>query len=285
MSRFVANTSRAVGYLWLLACMLACSFAATGANAQGAPQYKLVKTIEGAFSDFEVDNLGNLYTVGERQQVKKLNENFDSVAAFNDVRKFGRLYALDVSNPLRVLLYYKDFLTIQILDRFLNIRTTLDLRQSGILQCPAIAQSFDNNIWVFDEMNNRVKKLDESGRVLLESPDFRVVFDEPPQIIKLEDYNKYLYAYDPQAGLVLLDFYGAYRNLIPLKGWQNIHGMSKGIVATNSKGLVYYKPGTPDVAEQPLPAHLLAMDKLRLWGSYLYAMARNKAIYVYQIVE
>jgi hypothetical protein len=207
------------------------------------------------------------------------------VAAFNDMRKFGRLYALDVSNPLRIMLYYKDFLTLQILDRFLNIRTTLDLRQSGILQCPAIAQSFDNNIWVFDDMENRVKKLDESGRVLLESPDFRVVFDEPPQIIKLEDFNKYLYAYDPQAGLVLLDYYGAYRSLIPFKGWQNIHGMSKGIVATNSKGLVYYKPGTPEVAEQPLPATLLAMDKIRLWGSNLYALARNRAIYVYQIME
>jgi len=39
---------------------------------------------------------------------------------------------LDVTNPLRVLLYYKDFSTIVILDRLLSNRSTIDLRKQDI---------------------------------------------------------------------------------------------------------------------------------------------------------
>jgi hypothetical protein len=35
---------------------------------------------------------------------------------FNNVKKFGKISTIDVSNPLKVLLYYKDFSTIVVLD-------------------------------------------------------------------------------------------------------------------------------------------------------------------------
>ena len=41
-------------------------------------------------------------------------------AVFNDVKKFGQATLIDVSNPLKVLLYYRDFATIVVLDRFLT---------------------------------------------------------------------------------------------------------------------------------------------------------------------
>jgi hypothetical protein len=71
----------------------------------------------------------------------------DSVAIFNNVKKFGKISTIDVSNPLKVLLYYKDFSTIVVLDRLLATRNTIDLRQQNIFQVNAIGQSYDNNIW------------------------------------------------------------------------------------------------------------------------------------------
>ena len=61
------------------------------------------------------------------------------------------------------------------LDRFLNVRNTIDLRSSGILQARAVAQSYDNNYWVFDELESKIKKVDDNGKVLLESADFRMI--------------------------------------------------------------------------------------------------------------
>ena len=54
--------------------------------------FHFVKDYRGGISDFTVDNLGNLYFVYQNGQLKKLRPNGDSLAVFNNVRKFGKLY-------------------------------------------------------------------------------------------------------------------------------------------------------------------------------------------------
>src|SRR4051794_17784730 len=99
------------------------------------------KTISGSYTNFYADNLGNIFLVSKTNQVKKLNQDFDSVAVFNDVRRYGNIYSLDVSNPLKIVVYYREFTTALVLDRFLKLLNTIDLRRYGILQAKAIAQS------------------------------------------------------------------------------------------------------------------------------------------------
>src|ERR1700753_28195 len=125
--------------------------------------FKSVRSIEGDIVAFTVDNLDNVYLLSSTGQVKKLDANGDSVAVFNDIKKYGEATLIDVSNPLKVLLYYKDFTTIVVLDRFLTVRNTIDLRQQNILQVTAIGQSYDNRIWLYDELENKLKKIDEDG--------------------------------------------------------------------------------------------------------------------------
>ena len=74
--------------------------------------------LQDSISDFSVDNLGNIFLVTGFQQLKKLDNNYDSVAVFNNVRRYGKLETIDVSNPLKVLLFYRDFNTVVVLDRF-----------------------------------------------------------------------------------------------------------------------------------------------------------------------
>ncbi len=256
---------------------------AQDADSQKPISPVLIRTVQGTYSDFEIDNLGNLYLVGQQQQLKKLSSNFDSLAVFNDKRHFGKLYSIDVSNPLKVLLFFRDFGTIIILDRLLNVRTILNLRTAGIQQASAITQSYDNNIWVYDELENMVKKLDENGNLLRSSPDFRVVFEEPPQPQTLCDFNKYLYAYDSTKGLLVMDYFGAYKNNISFLGWRNVHGIAKGITATDAQGLIYYEPGTLNTKSYPLPVDILATKKIRVESNKLYTLSKEGIIMVYTL--
>jgi hypothetical protein len=241
------------------------------------------KTFNETIGDFEVDNLGNLYLFGARQQLKKLSPTFDSLAVFNDTRHFGKLYMLDASNPLRILLFYRDFGAIIILDRFLNVRTILNLRTAGYQQVSAITQSYDNNIWLYDELENMIKKIDESGKTLTSSPDFRVLFDDPPQPQELQDFNRYLYASDSEKGLIVMDYFGAVKNKLSFKGWHNLHSAGNGLVATNSTGLVYFQPGNPDTKNKPLPAPMLAAKKIRVHDGKLYVLDKEGRLGIYKL--
>src|SRR5688572_4234459 len=149
---------------------ITCFLFVTFCVAQNAV-FTEVKTVEGEYIDFSIDNLGNYYLLTKNNQLKKLNANGDSMGVFNDVRRYGKLYSIDATNPLKVLLYYKSFATVVVLDRFLNSVNTIDLRKQDIFQAKAIAQSYDNNIWVYDEQVSKLKKVGEDGKVLSETVD------------------------------------------------------------------------------------------------------------------
>jgi hypothetical protein len=247
--------------------------------------FEPVKIFQGTWIDFDADNLGNVYLIAKDQQIKKINEQYDSVGVFNEVRNFGPLHAIDVSNPLRVILWYKDFATLLILDRFLNRRTIIDLRRIGILQCSAVAQSFDNNIWLFDELENKVKKINESGELLLESADFRILFDDPPHPFKMEDFNKQLYAYDSTRGLVVLDYFGAYKQVFSYKGWRSIQGFEKGLLASTEQSLIYVPPDGINTISVTLPAEILPYKKIRVQQNKCYVLGVDGILRIYQLPE
>jgi hypothetical protein len=234
-----------------------CAFLFSGyVLAQSDTSFHLIKTIKGDIVSFTVDNLDNIYILNSRNQVKKLNENGDSVAVFNDVRKFGQATLIDVSNPLKILLYYKDFSTIVILDRFLNIRNTIDLRQQNIFQVKAIGLSYDNKVWLYDELENKLKKIDEDGRLLLETPDFRLLFGDSPNPQKIFDEDKYVYLYDSAKAVFVFDYYGTLKNKILITGWKDFKVAGKYIFGANCDTLHRYEISSFRLDEWTMPEEL-----------------------------
>jgi len=205
------------------------------------------KIIPGEYINFYTDNLGNIFLVSKNNQVKKLNQDLDSAGVFNDVRRYGNIYSLDVTNPLKILVYYKDFTTILVLDRFLNVRNTIDLRKFGILQAKAVAQSYDNNYWVFDELDNAIKKIDDYGNVLLQSSDFRILFSEQYTPSSIIDANGLLYLYDEKRGWLVFDYYGTYKQHIDLSNRKDVQISDNQLIARDS--LYFYSFNTKSFNE------------------------------------
>jgi hypothetical protein len=240
------------------------------------------KSIKGSFSDFTIDNLGNLYLVNQNGQVKKLTAAGDSVAVFNNVRQFGKIYLMDVTNPLKLLLYFKDFGTILILDRFLNTRGTVDLRRQQLFQVRAIGQSYDNNIWVFDELENKLKRIGEDGRVLDQSTDFRLLFDSTPSPQFIVDQNRQLYLYDSLKGVYLFDYYGAFKNRIQLRGWTEFTVISNTLYGRDADMLYRYEPGTLNLQQYAIPAVMRNARKIKFTRDNLYLL-RDDRLEIYAI--
>jgi len=249
-------------------------------EAQEDTTFRHIKTITGDIVDFTVDNLDNIYILNSRNQIKKLDANGDSVAIFNNVRKYGKATLIDVSNPLKVLLYYKDFTTVVVLDRFLNIRNSIDLRKQDIYQAKAVGQSYDNRIWVFDELDNKLKKLEEDGKILQETPDFRLLLGKAVSPIKIFDENKYVYLYDSINGVYVFDYFGALKNNILIQHWQNFKVAGKFIFGSKSDILYRYDITSFRYDEWKMPEQLFQSKAFNFTTSRLYAL-KNDAIEIY----
>jgi hypothetical protein len=271
----------------IAACWAALTTAAqtsTIAAGQRSLQVRPERSWPDTLTDFEVDNLGNLYLISQQQQIKKLSNRYDSIATFNEVRSFGSLHSIDVSNPLRIILWYKDQGTLLLLDRFMNRRSIIDLRQAGILQCNAIGQSYDNNIWLYDDLSARLVKMDEAGNIVLESPDLRILYEQPPHPHKLEDFNKQVYAYDSLSGLLLFDYFGAVQKRLPYKGWQQIQGHGRGILAVSHRQLSLINSNGIDSKEWQLPTMWAGARKIRFFQQKVYVLM-GQHLYSYELLE
>jgi len=242
---------------------------------QADTSFRFIKAIKGDIVAFTVDNLDNIYLLNSTNQVKKLNANGDSVGVYNNVRRYGQATLIDVSNPLKVLIYYKDFATVVMLDRFLNEVNTIDLRRQNILQARAIGQSYDNKLWVYDEMANRLKKVDEEGKLLQETPDFRQLFNEAPSPQKIYDQEQYVYLYDSAQAVFVFDYYGTLKNKILIEGWQNFKVAGKYIFGSKGRKLFRYDIRSFRVEEWDLPEQLQSAQSFNFSGTRLYTLRKD----------
>jgi hypothetical protein len=234
--------------------------------------FSLKKSYRGDIVDFTVDNLGNCFIVSSSGQIKKLNSDGDSSGVFNDVRRYGKLFSIDVSNPLKVLLYFKNFGTVLVLDRFLNVRSTIDLRRQNLFQVKAIGQSYDNNIWVFDEQESKLKKVGDDGKVIDQSADFRMIFDSMPSPQVIIDQEKLVYLYDSIKGVYVFDYYGAFKNRLFFPGWSDFTVINKIMFGRDGDYLYRYEPGTLNLQKFPVNKAIREARKIKITNTFLYAL-------------
>lgn len=270
---------KALLHILLLGTMQACAGAkpvrqtvADTTIKNNTDSFVFIKKIPGQFTGMQVDIANNIYVITASNQLKKYSAALDSMAVFNDVKKYGYPSQIDVTNPLRTLLYYKNFSSIVLLDRLLSPRNTINLRQQNIFGVSAIANAYDNNIWLFDEQEFKLRKIDETGRSIMETTDWRTLLNDAPTPQTIIDNNNFVYLYDAQRGFYLFDYYGTYKTYLPFKGWKNItvnKGRLMGI-ATNT--LYVYDVATMVEKKYSLPEIFKTATDAKAINGLLYLL-------------
>jgi hypothetical protein len=242
---------------------------------------QMTRFIAGAFVDFQVDNLGNIFVLTPDNQLKKYNAAGDSLGVFNDVRRYGKIAYIDVSNPLKILLFYEEFGTIVMLDRFLNNINSLDLRQLGFYQVTCIGLAYDNNIWVYDAIAGKLNKISSDGTQINQTNDIRPFTDSVPEPVLLTDQGGFVYLFDPHQGAFVFDHYGGYQKLIPLRNWRHFSVINKTILGWNGHEFLKYEDKMTGEEKKQIPAYFLPATKILIMPDFLYVL-KTDGIHVYK---
>lgn len=225
--------------------------------------------------DFTVDNLGNIYVLNSDNRLKKLSPRGDSLAVFNDVRRYGKITSIDATNPLKILVYYREFTTVVELDRFLNLINTIDLRKQNILQAKAIGLAYENNIWVFDELDAMLKRVRDDGTLVDQTTDFRQLFDSVPDPTVIRDRGDLVYLYDPAKGVYIFDHYGTLKTHLDIRGWEDFNVIGKNLLGHDATQFYRYEPGTLNMLEQPIPADYQGALRIDITPTVIYVLKKT----------
>ncbi|MDE3182724.1 MAG: hypothetical protein KGM16_04825 [Bacteroidota bacterium] len=250
--------------------------------AQKDSSFHFITQFNYPVSSFTVDNIGALYVITPGNQLKKYDEQGDSVGVFNQVTQYGKLTYVDAENPWKTILFYQNFSTIVLLDKYLNVVTAINLRKQNIFQVRAVTSSYDNNIWLYDEQDNKLKKIDDNGNVLSETVDFRLLFDSVPEPTKIIDRDGFVYLYDPEKGVYIFDYYGSFKSKLPFLNWTNLEVFGKTIYGFDRENVYKYVPPIPDATAYKLPEELKNNTAVKLANHRIYVL-KNRKLSVYSL--
>jgi hypothetical protein len=156
----------------------------------------------------------------------------------------------------------------------------LDLRKLNLVQVKAIGQSYDNNIWIFDEMDARLKKIGDDGKLIDQSNDFRLIFDSMPSPAYIVDQDKYVYLYDSNKGIYTFDYFGGFKSRVPFTGWSDFTVINNSLFGRDQNYLYRYDNGTLDMRQMKVPANMNYASRIMIAPGRLYVL-RDGSIMVY----
>jgi len=184
---------------------------ATTAQAQtdksGADSCRLLFNIPRQAVYATADHLSNIYLIAADNSIEKYDSTGLRVARFTNNR-LGQAASLDVTNPLKILVWFADFQTVVTLDRTLNEMGQLNLIDAGLPAVRCVAMAQDGNIWVYDDAGFRLLKISTSGIILLESQPMNMVFPKRMAATCIRDNGEMVFISDPEQGISAFDQYG-----------------------------------------------------------------------------
>lgn len=183
----------------------------------------------------KVDKLGNIYIVDTKNRLIKYDNKFNELYRYANNR-YGLISTVDVTNPLRIVLFYDDFNQVSILDNTLSVIRSLDLSQQ-FLDVSACGVSNDGHLWIYDPVQFKLLKINEEGRSLTASDNVNNFGIAGGYISEILESDNHVVLCDFTKGFWFFDNFGRYVYHFPVQGLNAFQFDGKFVIYYTSTGL------------------------------------------------
>jgi hypothetical protein len=182
-----------------------------------------------------VDRLNHLYTVDNQDKLRKYLPSGRLFADYHNTL-YGTPTSFDFTNPFQPLVYYGDLAKVVNLDVNLGTVEEFQLSALQLFDVDCISRSMDGNFWTFDKINSQFKKINISGKVLVESITINLIWPEIQGVDKIADNGKFVAALVKGKGIIVLDLFGNVHKKIILPSVKEMYFLDHLLYADVGEG-------------------------------------------------
>jgi hypothetical protein len=229
--------------------MMMISLLSLNVNAQ---EYQFIAKIDTAAKIVNLDNLGNLFIVTPKNEVLKFNPQGKFLWNYTN-KTFGEVSQIDVTDPLRVILYYEGYQQIVVLNNNLSEISKFTFNQNQNQQITLIASANNNGFWVYDQLNRELRKLTNNFIDDLKSGNIyqRNGFDMQANFMLTDD--QYIYVNDQKEGVRIFDRFGNFFKTAVIYPKNNFEVNDDEIYFMKDSALMKYNINTYQLSKIDLP--------------------------------
>lgn len=200
-------------------------------------------------SSIKTDGLGNIYVI-HKDEVSKYNAKGVFQKTFS-TKRYGKIEFLDATNPLKILVYFKDFQQLLFLDNQLTPSSNMiSLESIGYEQAALVCSSANNSFWLFDKQNNELIRFNQDSKLLVKTGNLNRLLDIDIKPNYLQEHNSNVYLNCPSEGILVFDIYGTFAKTIPLKNLREFNVINGNVYYFENKTLKEYQSQTFNTIEK-----------------------------------
>lgn len=231
-----------------------------------------VNALVDATSDFS----GNLYFSNDQGVISKYDINGILQISYSGSIN-SPLYSIDVSHTSKIFGFFRDQQSYLILDRFLNPLNQAILDPSFVGYATETAYSADNNLWVFDQSDQSIKKISlMNNTVITSSPIPLVIADVEWDIKQIEEYQNRLYLYNSSKDIYVFDNLGTYIRKLDVNPDCKICFNDNNMVFIQGTQILLYNIYNNEINELGTLDYTNGILKVISVNNFIYLIFRNK---------
>lgn len=242
-----------------------------------AKNFTPIDTIEvAAESRITTDNLGNIFIISPTNDIEKYDKNGTKLATAN-FKVLGNITSIDASNPFEIYVFYRDQNKILFLDNLLNLRGEVDLESIGISQIACMGRSADNQIWLIDMGDLKIKKYSKELKLISESAALNTLpFTENINPEKILDINNAILVLN-NGNIYEFDIFANYTKLKLADSVTNFQWYNEQILYKKNNGYFWFNPLNFTTQNISLPTAIFTKN-IRLEKERLYIITIHSLI-------
>lgn len=257
--------------------VMLCLWAVTG-MAQWQPIRKVIRPNA---VGVDVDPIGNYY-LHTRTEIFKYNP-FDTLFSRYSELQNGGITFMDVSNPMKITVFYAGVSKVLFLDNTLNPTfTPTDLYALQLETATLVCSSYDNGFWVFDAPSfslTRVNSFGEVDRTVKNINQLTGIEELRPTALR--EKENLLHLADPNYGLFVFDIFGGFLKKIPLPGIADFSVIQKNIYYLRENRL--YKFDTRLMEETSTALPHADIRQVRVEKDRLFVLTKESELFIYAL--
>jgi len=239
----------------------------------------LFTRISVAHTFFTTDVYNNIYCITPDNEIVRYGLNGTRVTFSN--LKYGKPSTVDAGNPLKTMVYYADLQTLVILDKMLADIAVLRFSNiNGTSYRPSVVcrASGGDHIWLFDELSQRVVRLDETGNLIAMSEPWYQLNIDAGTPVWMQSAQDQVYIYTSSGILHIFDAFGTWSKSFEIHS-QPLDIVQQQLLLNDEAGLHLFDLQTTQEVFLPITC---AGTTVHMQPNYLYC-GNGTEISVYRI--
>lgn len=200
-------------------------------------------------------------------------------------RRLGAPDAVDASQPLRVVLFFRDWQQVVWLDRTLTVVGSLSFAEAGWTDVAAVAAAPDKGLWCYLPWQRRLVLVGADGRLRREGPPLDLVLAEVPRRVRwLQRHEGRLFLAAAEEVYVFDDF-GQYAGRLDLpKGASEVQVVGPWLVCRQADSIVWQHLNDP-LRRRTMPLPETEGVRQMWWQAGRLYLLGQRGVTVWELAE